>query len=51
LGGRLFHPSVPSSIHPTSSSPEEEDDGRGGQQRKRQQQIKNFKLKKKKTSY
>jgi hypothetical protein len=38
-------------IHPSNFLiPEEEDDGRGGG-RKRQQQIKNFKLKKKKTSY
>jgi hypothetical protein len=38
-------------IHPSNFLiPEEEDDGRGGR-RKRQQQIKNFKLKKKKTSY
>jgi hypothetical protein len=56
LGGRPFHPSVPSSvvihpvIHPSNFLiPEEEDDGRGG--RKRRQQIKKFKLKKKKTSY
>jgi hypothetical protein len=46
LGGRPFHPSVPSSvvirpvIHPSNFLiPEEEDDGRGGG-RKRQQQIK-----------
>jgi hypothetical protein len=58
LGGRPFHPSVPSSvvirpiIRPSNFLiPEEEDDGRGGRRRKRQQQIKIFKLKKKKISY
>jgi hypothetical protein len=58
LGGRPFHPSIPSFviirpiIHPSNFLiPKEEDDGRGGGRLKRQQQIKNFKLKKKKTSY
>jgi hypothetical protein len=42
----------PRNVHPSNFLiPEEEDDGRGGGRRKRQQQIKNFKLKKKKTSY
>ncbi len=45
-------PSIRPVIHPFNFLiPEEEDDGRGGGRRKRQQQIKNFKLKKKKTSY
>jgi hypothetical protein len=46
LGGRPFHPSIPSSvvirpvIYPSNFLiPEEEDDGRGGGRRK-QQQIK-----------
>jgi hypothetical protein len=46
------HPSIRLVIHSSNFLiPEEEDDGRGGGRRKRQQQIKNFKLKKKKTSY